>query len=219
MAIVHNQSTYGRDLAQHMLIALRQPPKKGVPQQITVLEDDGSMAVIEAFQKDIPELVFYAGGYKAASHFLNTLFSQGVAVDWMGGRTLWEHDFIRLLGAEQARTGWVMATPTTPDVTTFNTLYSQRFGRPGPFAYSTYMALQSLFQSLEDQPKKITRESVRKALQAHFSRYEPPALSVFSLKDADSFDPAVLTDPVATGAGQQMGRLLAISKAAAAKPQ
>ena len=137
----------------------------------------------------------------------------------MGGRTLWEHDFIRLLGEEQARTGWVMATPTTADAEIFNTLYSQRFGRPGPFAYSTYMALQSLFQSLEHQPKKITRESVSKALQAHFSHYEPPALSVFSLKDAESFDPAVLTDPLATGAGQKMGRLLELSKAAVAKPQ
>jgi branched-chain amino acid transport system substrate-binding protein len=219
VAIVHNTSTYGRDLAQQMLIALRHSPQKEVPQHITVLEDDGSMAAIESFQKDIPELVFYAGGYQAAAHFLNTLFSRGIAVDWMGGRTLWEHDFIRLLGAEQARTGWVMATPITPQVMAFNDLYSQRFGRPGPFAYSTYMALQALFQSLEQQPKKITRESVGKALQAHFKNYAPPALSVFSLKDEESFDPAVLTAPVATSAGQKMGRLLAIPKAPTEKPQ
>lgn len=218
VAIVHNTSTYGRDLAQHMLIALRQPPKKDTPQHITVLEDDGSMEAVAAFQKDIPELVFYAGGYKAAAHFLNTLFSQGIAVDWMGARTLWEHDFIRLLGVEQARTGWVMATPPTPAAELFNTQYRQRFGRPGPFAYSTYMAMQALFQSLEQQPKKMTRASVSKALQEHFAQYAPPALSVFSLKDAESFDPAVLTTPVATRAGQQMGRLLAISKAPLVKP-
>lgn len=219
VAIVHNPSTYGRDLAQQMLIALRHPPKKDIPQHITVLEDDGSMETIKAFQKDIPELVFYAGGYQAAAHFLNTLFSQGIAVDWMGGRTLWEHDFIRLLGVDQARTGWVMATPITPESDVFYKLYSQRFGRPGPFAYSTYMALQALFQSLENQPKKPTRESVSQALRAHFSHYTPPALSVFSLKDAESFDPAVLAAPMATDTGKKMGRFLTILKAPAPKPQ
>lgn len=213
VAIVHNTSTYGRDLAQQMLIALRQSPQKEIPQRITVLEDDGSIEALEKFQKDIPELVFYAGGYKAASRFLNGLFGQGVAVDWMGGHTLWEHDFIRLLGAEQARTGWVMATTPTPESAVFNTLYSQRFGRPGPFAYSTYMALQSLFQSLEEGPEKPTRETVNKALQTYFSHYTPPALSVFSLKDAESFAPAVLTDPLAAEAGQKMGRFLVIPKA------
>ena len=209
VAVVHNPSIYGRDLAQQMLIELRQPPLADVPRRITVFEDDGSASRLEGLQKDVPELVFYAGGYKSAAHFLNALFALGIDVDWMGGRPLWEHDFARLLGSEQAQHGWVVANAQTEDAEQFYTRYSQRFGRPGPFSYSTYLALQNTFKGLEKAPKNMTRKQVREALRQHFLKFKPPALSVFSLNDEDTFVPAEMSDPLAPQAGNTLGALLA----------
>lgn len=209
VAVVHNPSIYGRDLAQQMLIALRQAPASKIPARITVIEDDGTEATLQKLQADIPELVFYAGGYQAAAHFLNALFSRGIAVDWMGGRPLWEHDFARLLGVQQAQNGWVMATPLTPEAEAFYTHYTQRFGRPGPFAYTTYTALQHTFQALAQSGKKMTRESVSQALQQHFAHYRPPAATVFSLRETGEFVPAETPERFASTAGQSLGKPLA----------
>ena len=55
----------------------------------------------------------------------------------------------------------------------------------------------------------MTRKQVREALRQHFLKFKPPALSVFSLNDEDTFVPAEMSDPLAPQAGNTLGALLA----------
>ena len=98
----------------------------------------------------MPELVFYAGGYKSAAHFLNALFALGIDVDWMGGRPLWEHDFARLLGSEQAQHGWVVANAQTEDAEQF--IASVLDGQ-GPFRTAPIWPCKIPLKALKKRPK------------------------------------------------------------------
>ncbi len=206
VAIVHNQSTYGKNLAEELQQKL--PPSLNVQLLSDTKEDT------ETLMNRLPEVLFYAGGYQSAAAYLSNLRARDIHMPWIGPRTLKDRDLIRLLGADLAQSGQVVAPPNSKASETFEALYASRFGKPGPFAYSTYETLQALFAALESAdppPSKWTRAKAQKTLQAYLKNRKTATPVVYEVNQTEF----VMTSPTSNlglSAGEANGKQMMLKK-------
>ncbi|PKL77492.1 MAG: hypothetical protein CVV27_05280 [Candidatus Melainabacteria bacterium HGW-Melainabacteria-1] len=226
IAIVRNPSLYGRDLSERLQFSL-----KSAKVQQLLLEDGG--AAIDQLKNYLPELVFYAGGYQDASRFWARLRETGLQPALMGGNTLHDSEFIRLLGLSAIREVWLTSGKHPPEA--FLKRYRQRFGRPGPFSAYAYDAARLLLSAAE-QAKTLNAASVRAELAGRqlyqgltgaillepFAAAKAGSMagfSVLAISPQGQFVPAVPLRPLYGSSGQTAGSWArtALSSAAGVK--
>lgn len=162
IAVVHNASLYGQDLAECLRTSLQAFPDVG----FLSLADKAES--FDRLKRLMPELVFYAGGYQDAAQFLQKMRENGLSSDFMGGNTLSDSEFVRLTGLAQNREIWTTAGRRPPEG--FVNRYTQRFGPPGPFTMYAYDAARLLL-SAANQATDLNAEGVQSEL-AHRRVYQ-----------------------------------------------
>ncbi|MEZ0374080.1 MAG: branched-chain amino acid ABC transporter substrate-binding protein [Candidatus Sericytochromatia bacterium] len=211
IAIVRNDSLYGRDLSERLQASLK--AYSGIRRML--LEDGPDC--LERLRRQLPELVFYAGGYQDAAQFLQRLRESGQQPAFMGGNTLRDSEFIRLAGLGQVKEVWITDSGLPPD--TFLTRYRQRFGQPGPFSAFAYDAARLLLSAAE-QAKSLEPESVRAELaqrklyqgltgaillNPHARDISQSKIGILTVTPDGRFLPAQAIRPLFIPAGQRAG--------------
>lgn len=142
VAVVSNSSLFGKDLAETLMQTLQ----KETGPTLKLYEDQP--ALIDTLLKELPELVFYAGGYRDAALFLQRLREKSSTIDFVGGNSLHDPEFIRLAGMVNIQRSWIISDVSPLD-SDFASRYQQRFGQPGLFSPYAYDATRLLLQAAE----------------------------------------------------------------------
>ncbi|MBF2053591.1 MAG: branched-chain amino acid ABC transporter substrate-binding protein [Candidatus Sericytochromatia bacterium] len=142
VAVVSNSSLFGKDLAETVMQTLQKETGPVLKQY----EDQPEL--MDILLKDLPELVFYAGGYRDAALFLQRLREKSQTIDFVGGNSLHDPEFIRLAGMVNTQRSWIISDVPPLD-SDFASRYQQRFGQPGLFSPYAYDATRLLLQAAE----------------------------------------------------------------------
>lgn len=163
IALVHNRSLYGQDMVQQLERQLGWYAQF----QVRSYVDQPGNNLNQTFQREMPELIYYAGGYRDAALFFQNLRESGHRAALMGGNTLHDPEFVRLVGTAVAQGIWVTsAQPELPQ--SFVSRYKQRFGQPGLFSAYAYDATRLLLSAAESA-KNLTSKDVVAQLSAQRS--------------------------------------------------
>lgn len=157
VAVVSNSSLFGKDLAETVMQTLQKETGPALRQY----EDQPEL--LETLLKDLPEMIFYAGGYRDAALFLQRLREKSLTIDFVGGNSLHDPEFIRLAGLVNTQRSWIISDVPPVD-SDFETRYQQRFGQPGLFSPYAYDATRLLLQAAEGargKPAAVT-EALRR---------------------------------------------------------
>jgi len=157
VVIVHNRSLFGQDLAQALSNHLKAYPAA------EILQVEDTAELLPKILPQMPELIFYAGGYRDAALFLQRLREAGSQADFMGGNSLHDPEFVRLAGLVHIGKVWV-TSDIAPVNTDFETRYRQRFGQPGlysPYAYDATRILLNAAENARAKPAAVA-EALRK---------------------------------------------------------
>lgn len=213
VALVHNGSVYGKDLAHELELALR--PYPGI--QVQEYADQAQRDFMTEILKPIPELVFYAGGYRDAALFLQRLHEAGSQAEFMGGNTLYDTEFIRLAGLVHADKVWVVSKYYS-EKAPFYATYRQRFGPPGLMAAYAYDAagllLKAVAASEKLQPEQVALslrhlaeyQGVTGKILLHKSSTERAGeQSILGISEQGDFTPLEGQKPLFVAAGQVAG--------------
>lgn len=211
VAIVSNRSLFGKDLAETLVQTLK--TETGL--QLQQYEDHPE--VLPEVLSELPELVFYAGGYRDGALFLQRLREKSRVIDFMGGNSLHDPEFIRLAGLVNTQKSWIISDIPPPDAD-FDSRYRQRFGQPGMFSPYAYDATRLLLQAAEGakgRPEAVT-EALRRmpsyegltgaiAVNPGLGAPVSQAYEILSISPQGSFDLFALQPPRFGSAGQIMG--------------
>jgi branched-chain amino acid transport system substrate-binding protein len=165
LAILHNNSTYARGLAEHTRMA-NSDLKLGMQivffDAIVPGEDDYSSALTKIKQTGADTL-YFTGYASEAGIIVRQAKELGLAVRVIGGDATNEPIVIKTAGP--AANGYIVTTAPLPEflpgATTFITAYTERFGGgPGPFSVYGYDAVKvlanAITQAVSTDPKDVS---------------------------------------------------------------
>ena len=214
VSIIDNGSIYGKDLALELQAALKKYPAI----QVGEFSEEPGAEFVRKVINTVPELVFYAGGYRDSALFLQRMHEAGSLAEFMGGNALYDKEFIRLAGLVHIDKVWLVGNQKSPE-NAFYTSYQQRFGPPGFLAEYAYDAAHLLFMAVEKsarlQPGMVSEVlqnsthfkgvSGEIALSQHLPSNRVPGQSILSITEAGEFDGYIQKDPLSSSAGQVVG--------------
>jgi len=153
VAVVHDGSTYGKELATAFLnhyghITHMEPVYYGYMTPSGTNREE----ILEKLESSEADLLYFGGAYPTAGPFLKALRDAGLEMTLMTGDGNYEPSFIELAGPENAEGTLVTFVPdpnVVPEAQPIVERYRAKFGEPGPYSLFAYEAANIVFQGIE----------------------------------------------------------------------
>ena len=167
---VHDQTEYGRTLAQGLLLAMQRRGRRVLAVEEIAQGDRDFAALVGRLRALKPDALSFGGVFREAGHLLRQLRQAGLTAAFLGGDAVLDPEFITAAGEAAAAGAYLTSWPDPRRLSSAQDVirrFEERDGTLGPYVLQTYDALGALVQAIRTaRPGSRTPEELRKVVQA-----------------------------------------------------
>jgi branched-chain amino acid transport system substrate-binding protein len=171
VAVIHDQTEYGRSLAETFARALeRRAPRRVVLTESLSQGDKDFSAQVARLKAAAPDLVYFGGIFREAGHLVRQMRQVGMTAVFVSCDAVLDPEFIKLAG-EDAVTGIYLTFAPDPrllqSAASLIRRYELRHGSLGPYVLYAYDAVGVLLQAIQfAKPVDNSIQELKKVLHA-----------------------------------------------------
>ena len=171
VAVIHDQTEYGRGLAETFTRALeRRAPRRVVLTEIVSQGDKDFSAQVARLKAAAPDVVYFGGIFREAGHLVRQMRQGGMTAVFVSCDAVLDPEFIKLAG-EDAATGIYLTFAPDPrllqSAASLIRRYELRYGSLGPYVLYAYDAVGVLLQAIQvAKPVDNSTRELKKVLRA-----------------------------------------------------
>ena len=171
VAVIHDQTEYGRGLAETLTRALeRRAPRRVVLTEIVSQGDKDFSQQVARLKAAAPDAVYFGGIFREAGHLVRQMRQGGVTAVFVSCDAVLDPEFIKLAG-EDAATGIYLTFAPDPrllqSAASLIRRYELRYGSLGPYVLYAYDAVGVLLQAIQvAKPVDNSAQELQKVLRA-----------------------------------------------------
>jgi branched-chain amino acid transport system substrate-binding protein len=171
VAVIHDQTEYGRGLAETFTRALeRRAPRRIDLTEIVSQGDKDFIAQIARLKAAAPDVVYFGGIFREAGHLVRQMRQGGMTAVFVSCDAVLDPEFIKMAG-EDAVTGIYLTFAPDPrllqSAASLIRRYELRYGSLGPYVLYTYDAVGVLLQAIQvAKPIDNSAQELQKVLRA-----------------------------------------------------
>lgn len=189
IALLYDNSSYGKDLADRFLAEFTSKTKK---ESVLYTHFDRSVmdfsSVVREVKEKEPTVVYFGGLFLQGAELLKTLRKEGVTATFVSGDGCWNKAFVERAGASVAEGSLVTFNPKpegTGEGHTFTSDYKSKFGAdPHPYSLYAYTATIIALNAIQ---KAGTKDSIAVAQVMRSQEFTTP---LGAIKFNEKGDPA-----------------------------
>ena len=171
VAVIHDQTEYGRALAETFTRALeRRAPRRVDLTEILSQGDKDFSAQVARLKAAAPDVVYFGGIFREAGHLVRQMRQGGMTAVFVSCDAVLDPEFIKLVG-EDAVTGIYLTFAPDPrllqSAASLIHRYELRYGSLGPYVLYVYDAVGVLLQAIQvAKPVDNSAQELQKVLRA-----------------------------------------------------
>lgn len=171
VAVIHDQTEYGRALAETFTRALeRRAPRCVVLTEIVSQGDKDFSAQVARLKAAAPDVVYFGGIFREAGHLVRQMRQGGMTAVFVSCDAVLDPEFIKLAG-EDSVTGIYLTFAPDPrllqSAASLIRRYELRYGSLGPYVLYVYDAVGVLLQAIQvAKPVGNSAQDLQKVLRA-----------------------------------------------------
>jgi branched-chain amino acid transport system substrate-binding protein len=171
VAIIHDQTEYGRGLAEAFARALeRRAPRRVVLAETLSQGDKDFSAQVARLKAVAADVVYFGGIFREAGHLVRQMRQAGMTTVFVSGDAVLDPEFIKLAGEDAATGIYLTFAPDPrllPSAAALIRRYELRFGSLGPYVLYAYDAVGVLLQAIQvAKPADNSIQELKKVLRA-----------------------------------------------------
>ncbi len=175
VAVVHDGSTYGKELATVFLnfygqLTESEPVYYGYMTPSGTNRDE----ILDKLKSSEADFLYFGGAYPTAGPFLKAVREAELTMPMMSGDGTFDPSYIEAAGAENAEGVLVTFVPdfnAIPEAHSILKRYQAKYGDPGPYSLFAYEATNIVLQAVE---KAQSAEDVKVAKAMRSMNFETP---------------------------------------------
>ena len=170
VAVIHDETEYGRGLAETFISALERRAAKRVVMVETVSQGDKDFSVqVARLRSAAPDVVYFGGIFREAGYLVRQMRQAGIGASFVSCDAVLDPDFVKLAG-EEAASGTYLTFASDPrlieSASSLIRRYEVRYGSLGPYVLYTYDALGVLLHAIQlAKPANNSKEELQKVLR------------------------------------------------------
>ena len=166
VAILHDKTAYGQDLANEFLKnwEFLTGQKSAFYSAVDPSQPDFP-GVIQKIKENSANLVYFGGSYPLGGPLLKALREGGITATFISGDGNYDPMFLNKAGFENAEGAYVSFRPDAekqPKAKEVMDAYRKRFGEPGPYSLYAYVATEVALKAIADTKSTDGIEVARK---------------------------------------------------------
>jgi branched-chain amino acid transport system substrate-binding protein len=171
VAVIHDETEYGRGLAETFIGVLSRRAPRRVVLVETLSQGDKDFSVqVGRLKSARPDIVYFGGIFREAGHLVRQMRQAGMAAAFVSCDAVLDPEFIKLAG-EEAATGIYLTFAPDPRLLesawSLIRRYEAQYGSLGPYVLCTYDAVGVLLHAIQiAKPADGSKEELRKVLRA-----------------------------------------------------
>ncbi|MCX5735475.1 MAG: branched-chain amino acid ABC transporter substrate-binding protein [candidate division NC10 bacterium] len=171
VAVIHDQTEYGRALAETFTRALgRRGPRRVLLTEIVSQGDKDFSAQVARLKAAAPDVVYFGGIFREAGHLVRQMRQGGMTAVFVSCDAVLDPEFIKLAG-EDAVTGIYLTFAPDPrllqSAASLIRRYELQYGSLGPYVLYVYDAVGVLLQAIQvAKPVDNSTQELQKVLRA-----------------------------------------------------
>jgi branched-chain amino acid transport system substrate-binding protein len=171
VAVIHDQTEYGRALAETFTRALeRRAPRRVDLTEILSQGDKDFSAQVARLKAAAPDVVYFGGIFREAGHLVRQMRQGGMTAVFVSCDAVLDPEFIKLAG-EDSVTGIYLTFAPDPrllqSAASLIRRYELRYGGLGPYVLYAYDAVGVLLQAIQvAKPVDNSAQELQKVLRA-----------------------------------------------------
>jgi branched-chain amino acid transport system substrate-binding protein len=171
VAVVHDETEYGRGLAETFIGALARRAAKKVALTETMSQGDKDFSLqVARLKATTPDVVYFGGIFREAGHLVRQMRKAGIKATFVSCDAVLDPEFVKLAGEEAAMGTYLTFAPDPRLIESAWPLirqYELRYGNLGPYVLYTYDAVGVLLHAIQiAKPADGSKEELRKILRA-----------------------------------------------------
>jgi branched-chain amino acid transport system substrate-binding protein len=171
VAVIHDQTEYGRGLAETFSGAVeRRAPKRVVLAETLSQGDKDFSALVARLKSAGPDVVYFGGIFREAGYLVRQMRQAGVRATFVSGDAVLDPGFVKLAGEEAAAGAYLTFAPDPRKIESAWSLirqYELQYGSLGPYVLYSYDAVGVLLHAIQiARPANGSQEELRKVLRA-----------------------------------------------------
>jgi branched-chain amino acid transport system substrate-binding protein len=171
VAVVHDETEYGRGLAETFIGALtKRPPKRVVLTEILSQGDKIFSLQVAQLKAAAPDVVYFGGIFREAAYLVRQMRQAGIRATFVSCDAVLDPEFVKLAGEEAATGAYLTFAPDPRLIESAWSLirqYELRYGNLGPYVLYTYDAVGVLLHAIQiAKPADGSKGELRKVLRA-----------------------------------------------------
>jgi len=171
IAVIHDETEYGRGLAETFSGALeRRAPKRVILVETLSQGDKDFSAQVARLKSAAPDVVYFGGIFREAGYLVRQMRQAGMRAAFVSCDAVLDPEFVKLAGEDAAAGAYLTFAPDPRLIESAWSLirqYELRYGSLGPYVLYTYDAVGVLLHAIQvARPANDSKEELRKVLRA-----------------------------------------------------
>ena len=171
VAVIHDQTEYGRGLAEAFARVLeRRAPRRVVLTETLSQGDKDFSAQVVRLKAVAADVVYFGGIFREAGHLVRQMRQAGMTTVFVSGDAVLDPEFIKLAGEDAATGIYLTFAPDPrllPSAASLIRRYELRYGSLGPYVLYAYDAVGVLLQAIQvAKPADNSIQELKKVLRA-----------------------------------------------------